>query len=264
MMYTPSKQLTFVVYEDQTPTKCFEVRKGHLRLLLLSLAAVILTALVAIFFVYAYVTNVTGALKEQEPILLKKYQSEHEQLLTNIEELQKSRKDLEELNASLLNKLKSARSAAPSAANQGSGNNNHTNAFALIAPPAVGDDLSPQELLSIDSFKLKYQSGVLTANFNLLSSKDKKITGYVFVLLKSKSAYIIYPSSGTIKKNSLAYDYDSGESFSVSRLRPVNASFHWPTERSGSVNLEIIVFSREGDLLLRKLMGPLSLSGAQL
>ncbi|MBF0205899.1 MAG: hypothetical protein HQK53_03335 [Oligoflexia bacterium] len=253
MMYSPTKNLTLVLYEDQHPTRCFEFKKNRARLLLIFVSLLFLLLLVSGMFIFSYIRNVTFALEEQRPLMVKEFQKEKQEVIGNLQELEKSKRELEAQNILLLNKLKAAKGVEI--------------VFPLIHPPLGSKDLTDKQLLSIDSFKLKERPGTagrLSFAFNLISNKESKVSGHIFILLKSGASVSMYPPQGIASRHNFVTTFDSGEPFSVSHLRPVNASFNLSPaiekgEKLNNLWVEILIFGREGDLLLKKTINGASL-----
>lgn len=250
MMYNSNKNLTLVVYEDQRPTKCFELKKTHIKFVLILLSLIFFATILTSMFVLSYIRNVTVALKDQGPIIYKKFQNEQQKLIQGQQELQSTHKELEEINKSLLAKLRTNR--APELL------------VPLIAPPMGSRDLTREQLISFENFNVKQQGDKLVANFNLINPHtNKKISGHIFVVLKAGSSFSIYPAHSLGGKNSFLANFDGGEPFSVSHLRPVVAQLNYrSTDRAPThlLSFELIAFSREGDLILKKTVGPMTLA----
>jgi hypothetical protein len=91
--------------------------------------------------------------------------------------------------------------------------------------------------------------------FDILNNLEsgEKLAGYITIVQISENRLQIYPQYEiTIENNRL--DYSRGESFTVSRFRPVVAPFGKP--QGLNAWYKIYVFSRTGNLLSYKVAGP--------
>ncbi|MBF0298442.1 MAG: hypothetical protein HQK51_06960 [Oligoflexia bacterium] len=252
MLYNNSKNLTFVIYDEQKPTKCFEIKKGQIRLAIFLLPLIFLTLLVALLFTISYIRNVTYALKYQEPVILKKYQNERTNTLNKQTELERTNRELEAINVSLMSKLKAIRPSEVT--------------LPLIRPIAGAKDMTKGGLLDIENVDVKFlpDSNRVNLLFSMLNSGGQKISGHIFVVLRTASLFTLYPVEAMNFKNTLSSGtaaYDLGEHFSMARLRPVTATFSLPLQRNAQYYFDIIIFSKSGDLIYKKMLGPHSIKG---
>ncbi|MBF0362275.1 MAG: hypothetical protein HQK49_14765 [Oligoflexia bacterium] len=247
MLYNNSKNLTFVIYDEQRPTKCFEIKKGQIRLAIFLLPLLFLVLLLALLFTISYIRNVNYALKYQEPVILQKYQNERTATLNKQTELERTNKELESTNAILMSKIKAAKTSEV--------------LLPFIRPTMGAKDMTSSGLLGIQNVDVKFStdSNRATLLFNLTNPTGQKITGHIFVMLRTSSLFTIYPSEAMSIKNTLSTgmtNYDMGEHFSMSRLRPVNASFNLPLQRNAQYYFDVVIFSKSGDLIYKKMLGP--------
>lgn len=128
-----------------------------------------------------------------------------------------------------------------------------------IKRPYAIQDLTAKKVLQIEELTLDSDANRQILRFNLINTgpETNRATGYIFVLQMIKNGLEIYPQP---KMESLIQGirYDEGESFAVSRLRPVEASFT-PIKDS---RFMVIIFNREGDLMVKQeIEGPFKTSG---
>ena len=91
--------------------------------------------------------------------------------------------------------------------------------------------------------------------FDLLNNldNDEKLSGYISIVQFSENTMSFHPQrSLSLENNRL--DFSKGESFVVSRFRPVIAEFDKPNGLS--VWYKIFIFSRSGNLISYKVAGP--------
>lgn len=129
-----------------------------------------------------------------------------------------------------------------------------------VKKPYALQDLTAKSPLKLDSIALEDGAGKRVLRFNLINigSPEDRVTGHVFVFQVDNRGLAPYPAM-TAQELLEGIRYNKGESFAVARLRPVEAPF--PPADSDSRFL-VIVFNREGDLLIRQeLTGPFKASG---
>src|SRR5690606_32601507 len=103
-------------------------------------------------------------------------------------------------------------------------------------------------------------AGKRVLRFNLINAgqESDRITGHIFVFQIDSRGMAPYPAM-TNQEWSEGIRYNKGESFAVSRLRPVEAPF---PPADAEAKFMVLVFNREGDLLVRQeLVGPFKAQG---
>jgi hypothetical protein len=124
----------------------------------------------------------------------------------------------------------------------------------VIKPYAL-QDLTAKNVLKLESITLESEATKRVLRFNLIHNgpQSERTTGHIFVFQIDSRGQAPYPAM--TKEEWLAgIRYNKGESFAVSRLRPVEAPF--PPADSDARFL-VLIFNREGDLLVRReLAGP--------
>ena len=130
-----------------------------------------------------------------------------------------------------------------------------------IKRPYALQDLTSKNILRIEEITLESDNAHQVMRFNLVNARaeSQKVMGHVFVFQLHSQGMGVYPAP-KVEELAQGIRFDAGESFSVSRLRPVEAPFP-PTTNSRFL---VLVFSREGDLLIRQeLAGPFKTYGNQ-
>lgn len=124
-----------------------------------------------------------------------------------------------------------------------------------VKKPYALQDLTSKKLLKIESINLEDSAGKRVLRFNLINtgSELERVTGHVFVFQIDSRGLSPYPAM-TQQEWLEGIRYNKGESFAVARLRPVEAPF---PPADAEARFLVVVFNREGDLLIRQeLVGP--------
>jgi hypothetical protein len=120
--------------------------------------------------------------------------------------------------------------------------------FGPIRKPYAFQNLLANQLLRLEALNIEKSDKQLKVRFNLVNngSEDKKVSGYLFLVHYFNQGLEVYPVFDPTALSE-GVRFDKGESFAVSRLRPVEAIF------SVKSNTRVIfyAFSREGDLLMK-------------
>lgn len=239
MLYKPSKNLTLVVYEDQNATKCFEIRKSQLKTLVIIMPLTLLLFAVGALLAGVYFKNIVQSLKQKEPALIQQLKSEKQVL-------QQEKSQLGSENANLLQRLQSKDVMV-------------TPTLPFFHPIPGAQDLTSSKPIITENLKTNIKKEKIGISFNLLNNQQvtQKISGHIFVFLKAGNHLQVYPKEGFSFDKSLT-SYHLGESFTVSRFRPVEASFPKPSDVQEAM-FKIFIFSRKGDLLYKDELGPIAL-----
>ena len=139
------------------------------------------------------------------------------------------------------------------------------NSLKLIQFTAFSKDLilspaDPQQLpINIQSPSANWKSKNLIVRFALQYTKQDQGNqqGKIFIIARGPATLLSYPF-GTFNRagsqNLIAFE--QGESFSVSRYREVIATFGPITSHRSIQDIEILIFDREGQLLIYKKLLP--------
>jgi len=111
--------------------------------------------------------------------------------------------------------------------------------------------------IAIDKFQSTFDVDSQSLHFKFMISNqltgDDTISGYVFILLvpvSSGDTVITYPHADI--ENRLPQNYKQGEYFSIARFKYIEGSFS-SIDGEGTVQeLAVLVFSRDGNLILKK------------
>ncbi|MBY0515771.1 MAG: hypothetical protein K2P81_02605 [Bacteriovoracaceae bacterium] len=124
-----------------------------------------------------------------------------------------------------------------------------------VKKPYALQDLTAKNVLKLESITLESEATKRVLRFNLINNgpESERVTGHIFVFQIDSRGQTPYPAM-TKEEWLQGIRYNKGESFAVSRLRPVEAPF--PPADSDAKFL-VLIFNREGDLLVRQEMtGP--------
>jgi hypothetical protein len=122
--------------------------------------------------------------------------------------------------------------------------------LSVIKKPYGMQIFTAENRIKLEQFEFSQETDKVSLKFQIINSFSSKVTGYVTIFMISESGLNIYPKEAN-QTISEGVKFNSGEPFSVSRLRPTNAEF-LNRPKSGDVRFVIYIFSRDGDLLLVK------------
>ena len=118
----------------------------------------------------------------------------------------------------------------------------------LFAPAPGRRDLRGDPPLSIEGMGGgPGPRGGVRVRFNIVNGTPggRRLSGFVFVIMRDGAAWRVWPE-GAVRGMRLRFN--DGEPFSTSRFRPVDAAFP-PLAGGGGAVVQVVVFSRTGDLL---------------
>lgn len=128
-----------------------------------------------------------------------------------------------------------------------------------VKKPYALQDLRAKKLLKTENIILEDKAGKRVLKFQLINNGPEvdRVYGHVFVFQMDSRGQSAYPAM-TNQEWLEGIRFNKGESFAVSRLRPVEASF--PPADSDARFL-IVIFNREGDLILRQVLSGTTVVG---
>jgi hypothetical protein len=127
--------------------------------------------------------------------------------------------------------------------------------FNNVKRPIGFKDLTTQNLVKVDNVQFSQNQRGATVNFDLINNaSETKITGYALVVQRAHDGQVSFYPSHPAYLNVTKVPYNIGEQFGFSRMRPVVAAFRH--KYLGSNTFTILIFTRAGDLLLKKEVGP--------
>jgi hypothetical protein len=232
MIQDPTKDLTLIVYNTPKPPKYIKINKGLVKSLLFIIPFMVIVSVAFSLFTSFYMKRKLEAAQSQEPKKITALKHQAAKLSAQIDSLQKSNQELTE-------KISTGSAATGVAASQ----------LALFNTPLGFEDLRDKNFAKIDNFSNQMINGKVTFKFDLINNQQnsKKLSGYITIVQYHSYGISLYPNISLNNKTPLI-QYNKGESFHVSRFRPVIAEFSVP-QNSASVWYKIFIFSRTGNLL---------------
>lgn len=236
MIQDPSKDVTLIVYNTPKPPKYLKVNKRLIKTLFILIPFMVITSIGFSFFYSTVLKNKIVLMKSKVP-------KEIIKLKTANSALTKKLNDLEKTNKNLISKLSLGSSTETSLSSMG-----------LFTVPLGLKDLRSKELVLIKDVNIK-SGKKIKLNFNLENNSpgQEKIQGYLSVIQYQGNHIQYYPSYELSQRN-LRLEYTQGEKFGFSRFRPTVAEFSKVSNLS--TRYKIFIFSRTGDLLAFKQLGP--------
>ena len=233
----PSKKLGFLVYENSESPKYFELKKSYFKFLLMGLPTLSFISVIALILCGLYFKQIREMARRKEPAIIKELRDERDQLSFKL-------KESENLSLTLQNKLASG---APS--------DNQISTLDLFKMTPGMQDLSAEALFTVENIEAYPVGNKLQFQFNIVNQtkENKKIAGYIFVMMKEGDLIRFYPQGSTMEDN-FQVSFNRGESFATSRFRPVQNIFFPAPKKNGNLLFKIIIFSRTGDLLYKSIM----------
>lgn len=231
MIQDPSKDLTLIVYNTPKPPRYIKVNKKLMSSLVFAIPFLVVFSVSFSIFISYYMKRKIDLVQSQEPEKIMKLKATQVELSQKISLLEAS-------NAELTKKI----SAGPATGSQ-------KGILGLLATPLGFEDKRSLEKTKIDNFSNQISKKKMTFKFDIINNQKEgqKLAGYITIIQYHSYGINVYPDQPLAKENHLI-KYSSGESFNVSRFRPVIADFPIPGN-SASVWYKIFIFSRTGNLL---------------
>ncbi|OUR97035.1 hypothetical protein A9Q84_11930 [Halobacteriovorax marinus] len=232
-----SKKLSFLLYDEKKGPIFIRTDKRKLKFILYFLPIVTIVSMLIILAGSVYFKQIREMARRKEPATIKTLKLKNIELTAKVS-------DLESLNAKFEKKLSAGTTGGSKFA-----------ILSLFRPTSGQTDLSSTPVLSIDEPKLFKTDSTLTMKFDILNqTKDaRKLAGYIHVIMSTPNKMNFYPQN-EIGSEDMLLSYNQGESFAFSRLRHVIASFNTKDLNAPKALFKILIFSRTGDLLFKKLV----------
>ncbi len=128
-----------------------------------------------------------------------------------------------------------------------------------VKRPYALQDLRAKKLLKTENIVLDDKAGKRVLKFQLINNGPEidRVYGHVFVFQIDSRGQSAYPAM-TNQEWIEGIRFNKGETFAVSRLRPVEASF---PPADNDARFLILIFNREGDLILRQVLSGTTVVG---
>lgn len=236
MIQDPSKDVTLIVYNTPKPPKYLKVNKRLIKTLFILIPFMVITSIGFSFFYSTILKNKIVSMKSKVPKEILDLKTKNATLISQLAEIKKT-------NKNLISKLSLGSTTETSLSSMG-----------LFTVPLGLKDLRSKELVKVKDVKIS-SGKKIKLNFNLENNSpgQEKLSGYISVIQYQGNHIQFYPSYELSQRN-LRLEYTQGESFGCSRFRPTVAEFSKVTNLS--TRYKIFIFSRTGDLLAFKQLGP--------
>lgn len=241
MIQNPSKELTLIVYNGPKAPKYIKIHKGIIKTLTFLVPILVLSS-ISVSFLYSMVLKKQiNELKSKEPEIILELQTQTTALKDQIADLSKE-------NKLLTTKL-----------SIGSTKETSVSSLGLFTVPVGMKDITNENLLEIKNVDLQNDKNETILKFDLanISPTGEKLAGYISIVQYQGNLIQYYPEYELGEKN-LRLDFAKGESFSFSRFRPTIATFKKISKTSA--RFKIYIFTRTGDLLAYKQVGPFNIN----
>ena len=232
MIQKPTKDLTLIVYNTPKPPKYIQINKGMLKALLFTIPTLVIISVAFSLFTSFFMKRKLEAVKSKEPQMILDLRNHNQELTDDIEKLKKS-------NEELAKKIAKGAQAVGTA----------SSLLSMIKTPLGFEDFREKNLSRVENFSHQAMNNKIVFKFDLInnSTNEARLSGYITVLQYHSYGVNFYPNL-SLNSDSQFIQYNKGESFTVSRFRPVIAEFPVPAN-SANVWYKVYIFSREGNLL---------------
>lgn len=229
-------KISFILYEGSQAPKYFEISKSMLKFIVFGLPFITLIAISLLAAGGIYFKQIKTMAERKEPEIIQ---------LLKLEKLalEKKEEDALKMNEELIAKLSST--TAPSVGLTG---------LNIFSATAGSLDKTQTPVFEIQEDEVLPAANKIHFRFNVvnLTKDNSKLAGYIFVLMKHQDSLHLYPK-GSIPTDQFEVKYSKGESFATRRFRSTEAIFPKP-KTSGVALFKVIIFSRSGDLLHKKII----------
>lgn len=239
MIQSLSKEVTVIVYDTPKPPKYYKLNKSFIKSLLIAIPLLTILSISLSLLYSIFLKNKISVITSSEPARIL-------ELKAVIKGQESSIKTLSKTNALITDKL-----------SKGIGSETSVSALGLFTVPVGIQDLRSKELVKIEETTIA-SGEKIKLSFNLAnnSPNSEKLSGYLNVVQFQGNLIQYYPSTELGEKN-LRLEYSKGESFGFTRFRPTTATFDKVSKKSAKY--KIFIFSRTGDLLAYKQLGPFNI-----
>jgi len=239
VIQNPSKDLTVIVYNTPKPPKYLKINKKLIKTLFVLIPIMVITSITFSFFYSMLLKNKIVSLKSEVPKEIQILKKKNLLLTTELTNIEKT-------NKSLVAKL-----------SKGSASETSLSSMGLFTTPLGLQDLRSKELILIKDVKIDV-SNKIKLNFSLENNSpgQEKLSGYISVIQYQGNMIQYFPNYELSQRN-LRLEYTQGESFGFSRFRPTTVDFKKVSKLS--TRYKIFIFSRTGDLMAFKQLGPFNI-----
>jgi hypothetical protein len=233
MIQDPSKEVTLIIYDTPKPPKYIKINKILMKSLIFFIPLIVIISIGFSMLTSVYMKQKLEQARSQEPEIILNLRAENKKLLTKTATLEKTKVEL-------ITKISSggANSANPEIQNL-------VNLFSI---PIGFEDKRNFLQAKLENMSNDNLSDKVLFKFDILNNKtDKsKLAGFISIVQYHKDGISFYPNYNLSPENPNLI-FSKGESFVVSRFRPVVAEF--PKPKGSVVWYKIFIFSHTGNLI---------------
>lgn len=245
MIQDPSKDLTLIVYNTPKPPKYIKINKTLMKTLIFVIPIIVIFSIAFSMISSVYMKRKLENARNQEPEIILSLKKEKSLLASKVALL-------EVTNKTLTKKISQGQSGTNVAVNL-------TNIMALFTAPLGFEDKRGENLAKLENMTNDNVGNKLLFKFDILNNivSGIKLAGYITIVQYHRNGLSFYPQYD-LSADSPSLEFSKGESFTVSRFRPVIAEFPKPV--GTNVWYKIFIFSRTGNLLAFRKAGPFQLN----
>lgn len=241
MIQDPSKDLTLIVYNTPKPPKYIKINKTLMKTLIFVIPVIVIFSIAFSMISSVYMKRKLEKARSQEPEIILNLRKEKKDLAAAVATLKQT-------NLTLTQKISQGSGAVSAQGNVG-------NLMALFTAPLGFEDKRSDELAKLENMTSDTVKDKVLFKFDILNNTagGNKLAGYITIVQYHRNGLSFYPQYD-LSLDSPRLEFSKGESFTVSRFRPVIAEF--PKPNGTNVWYKIFIFSRTGNLLAFKKAGP--------
>ncbi|ATH07541.1 hypothetical protein BIY24_06160 [Halobacteriovorax marinus] len=236
MAHKPAK-MSFLIYDDKKGPVFLNTNRFALKFTLYVLPIITVLSILVIIAGSVYFKQIREMARRKEPAIIKELKATNAELNSQLQQISALNQEFEQ-------KLSST-----------STDGVNFSSLAMFKPVPGQTDLSTTPALTVDDIDFEAGDKKLKIKFNIINQtkNGRKLAGYIHILMSSPNKISFYPIK-EIASEDMLISYNQGESFAFSRLRNVDATFDLTGFDEHKVLFKILIFSRTGDLLLKKLV----------
>jgi hypothetical protein len=236
MIQDPSKEVTLIIYDTPKPPKYIKINKILMRSLIFFIPLIVIMSIGFSMFTSVYMKTKLEEARSQEPEIIQNLRVQNSKLTSQVDLLQATKVEL-------ISKIST-----------GGSDNTSTEIQTLVnlfLIPLGFEDKRDEIQAKLENINNDNLSGKVLFKFDILNNKkDKsKLSGHISILQYHKDGVSFYPNYN-LSPDKPNLIFSKGESFVVSKFRPVVAEFSKP--KGSVVWYKIFIFSHTGNLLAFK------------
>ena len=236
MINRPSKDLTLIVYDNPRPPRYLRLNKRILKLVFIFTPFIIVAFLLGNIIYSANLKYLLEVERSSEPEVITELRKKNQKLEKRLASEQKRSKDL-------LTKI-------------AKGSSEEEQLLSLFQLPLGFENTTDKNLTRLENFSFEIKNQKIIFKFDLKNNRPGggKVAGYFRIAQSSVKGHSYFPPHD-LDEELFRIKYNRGESFTVSRFRPVVSEFELP-QNAQRVWYNIFLFSRTGDLIHNEAIGP--------